>query len=68
MRAGLTRERALAGGQILQLYVASYQAPSMWRGCYKQLSGILSAQIIKDVEGFVADNDFAAQEVMRFLL
>lgn len=39
------------GGQILQLYVASYQAPSMWRGCYKQLSGILSAQIIKDVEG-----------------
>jgi hypothetical protein len=40
----------------------------MWRGCYKQLSGILSAQIIKDVEGFVTDNDFAAQEVMRFLL
>jgi len=47
--------------------VASYQPPSMWRGCYKQLSGILSAQIIKDVEAFVQDNAFAEAEVMRFL-
>ena len=53
---------------MLQLYVAAYQAPPVWKDTYKHFSGLLSAQIIKDVEGFVADNDFAAQEVMRFLL
>jgi len=53
--------------QVLQLYVAGYQSPALWTECYKPLAGILSPQIIKDVEAFTSATPFAEAEVMRFL-
>ncbi len=53
--------------QILQLYVAAYQAPAIWKEAWKHLVGVISVQIIRDVEGFVAREPFADAEVMRFL-
>jgi len=55
------------GVQVLQLYVAGYQSPALWTECYKPLAGILSPQIIKDVEAFTSATPFAEAEVMRFL-
>lgn len=54
--------------QILQLYVAAYQAPFIWKEAWKHLVGVISVQIIRDVEGFVASHPFAEAEVMRFLM
>lgn len=39
----------------------------MWTECYKPIAGILSPQIIKDVEAFTGSTPFAEAEVMRFL-
>jgi hypothetical protein len=54
--------------QILQLYVAAYQAPAIWKEAWKHLVGVISVQIIRDVETFVAKNPFADAEVMRFVV
>ncbi len=53
--------------QILQLYVASYQASGIWKEAWKHLVGVISVQIIRDVEAFVARCPFADAEVMRFV-
>lgn len=53
--------------QILQLYVAAYQSPVIWKDAWKYLAGVISVQIIRDVEGFVTSNAFAEAEVMRFI-
>lgn len=53
--------------QILQLYVASYQAPHIWKESWKHLVGVISVQIIRDVEGFVVRRPFADGPVMRFV-
>lgn len=54
--------------QILQLYVAAYQAPSVWKEAWKHLIGVISVQIIRDVETFVSVHPFAEAEVMRFVV
>ena len=54
--------------QILQLYVASYQAPGIWKEAWKQLVSVISVQIIRDVEAFVARHAFADADVMRFVV
>jgi hypothetical protein len=53
--------------QILQLYVAAYQAPPIWKEAWKHVVGVISVQIIRDVEAFVARHPFADAEVMRFV-
>jgi hypothetical protein len=47
--------------------VASYQAPSIWKEAWKHVVGVISVQIIRDVEAFVAKHPFADGEVMRFV-
>lgn len=47
--------------------MAAYQAQSVWKEVWKHLVGVISVQIIRDVEGFVASHPFAEAEVMRFL-
>jgi hypothetical protein len=54
--------------QILQLYVAAYQEAGVWKEAWKHLCGVISVQIIRDVETFVSSNAFAAEEVMRFVI
>lgn len=47
--------------------MAAYQAPSIWKEAWKHLVGVISVQIIRDVEAFVSRQPFADAEVMRFL-
>jgi hypothetical protein len=54
--------------QVLQLYVTAYQPQTVWKEAWKHLCGVISVQIIRDVEGFVSSNEFAAKEVMRFVI
>ena len=53
--------------QILQLYVAAYQPASIWKEAWKHLSGVISVQIIRDVETFVAMHPFAETDAFRFI-
>lgn len=54
--------------QVLQLYVAAYQPPCVWKEAWKHLAGVISVQIIRDVEEFVGGHPFADKDVMRFVL
>ena len=54
--------------QILQLYVAAFQAPCCWKEVWKSLVGVISVQIIRDVETFVVKHPFAHADVMRFVV
>lgn len=60
--------RVVGVRQILQLYVAAYQPPTVWRDVWRYLVGVISVQIIKDVEAFVGRREFAHEDVMRFLV
>ena len=64
----VTAVQRMTLSQILQLYVASYQAPGIWKEAWKHLVGVISVQIIRDVEAFVAKHPFADAEVMRFVV
>lgn len=54
--------------QILQLYVAAYQNPVIWKLVWKDLVGVISVQIVRDVEAFVTRYPFADADVMRFVV
>ena len=47
--------------------MAAYQAQAVWKEAWKHLVGVISVQIIRDVEAFVARHPFADAEVMRFV-
>ena len=54
--------------QILQLYVTAYQAQGSYKELWKELIGVFSVQITRDLETFVATHPFADSEAMRFLV
>jgi hypothetical protein len=54
--------------QILQLYVAAYQNPIIWKELWRQLVSVISVQIIRDVDQFVAKNEFAHEAVMTLII
>ena len=54
--------------QILQLYVAAYQSPTAWKQLWKDLIGVISVQIVRDIDQFVAKNEFAHEAVMGFIV
>ena len=54
--------------QVLQLYVAAYQAAGAWKDAWKHLAGVISVQIIRDIEEFVGSHPFADKDAMRFVL
>ena len=53
--------------QVLRLYVAAYQAPSVWKDIWKAQVGIISPQIIRDCELFVEANAFAGRHIVGVL-
>lgn len=63
----VTHVQRMTLSQILQLYVASYQPPSVWKELWKSLVGVISVQIIRDVESFVATHPLSELDVMRFV-
>ena len=48
--------------------MAAYQSPLVWKDVWKNLVGVISVQIIRDVETFVAKHSFAHVDVMRFVV
>ena len=64
----VTAVQRMTLSEILQLYVAAYQGQAFWKECWKHLAGVLSVQIIRDIELFVATHPFADDEVIRFLV
>ena len=50
--------------QVLRLYISAYQPPSVWKDVWKSQIGILSPQISRDCESFVAANAFAGEWVV----
>jgi len=52
---------------LLHLYIAAYQPPDIWKSVWKMIFPVLSIQIIKDVEAFVADNPINHEAVMNIV-
>jgi len=63
----VTHVQRMTLSEILQLYIAAYQAQGCWKDIWKHLVGVLSVQIVRDTEAFVATHPFADAEVMCFL-
>ena len=53
--------------QILQLYIAAYQNPVIWKELWRQLVGVISVQIVRDIDKFVTKNEFAHGAVMALI-
>ena len=54
--------------QILRLYVTAYQPPTVWKDVWKAQIGIISPQIVRDCEAFVAANAFAGARIVETLV
>ena len=52
---------------LLHLYIASYQMPSVWKSVWKLVFPVLSIQIIRDVESFVERVPFAHTHVIALM-
>ena len=63
----VTFVQRLTLSQILQLYMAAYQNPAFWKQLWKDLVGVISVQIIRDIETFVATHPFAHEDAIRFI-
>jgi hypothetical protein len=64
----VTHVQKMTLSQILQLYVAAYQNPIIWKELWRQLVSVISVQIIRDVDQFVAKNEFAHEAVMTLFI
>jgi hypothetical protein len=53
--------------QVLKLYVAAYQAKPIWKQIWTSIYPVISPQIIRDVESFVANTPFAAGPFIEIL-
>jgi len=54
--------------QVLKLYVSAYQPMGLWKDVWKAQIGILSPQIIRDVESFVKEHPVASGYIMDTLV
>lgn len=52
----MQHRKSLTLTKVLQLYVCAYMRKDLWRECWKEVSGIISHQIGRDVERFVSEN------------
>jgi hypothetical protein len=57
----------LTMSDVLKLYVAAYQLPSMWKQLWKNIHPYMSTQISKDIELFVKNNPFATENFLHIL-
>ena len=54
--------------EILQAYVAIYQAPSIWKEVFRSVVGVLSVSLIRACETFVRSNPFNAEAFIQLLV
>lgn len=60
--------RAMTLLTYMQLYMASYQHRELWKACWVAIHPLLSYQVIKDVEEFVAKTPFNEQAFIDIML
>jgi hypothetical protein len=53
--------------EVLKLYVAAYQIKTMWKQLWTTIYPVMSPQIIRDVETFVAATPFAVKPFVEIL-
>lgn len=63
----LQQKSKLRLNDLLHLYIASYQNETIWKDIWKNLISIISTQIIKDIEHFVAQHKFNETAVMNII-
>lgn len=63
----INQQKVLNLTQILHLYVAAYQKPDVWKQVWKGIFPVMSTQISRDVENFVATTKFAVDEFIYLL-
>lgn len=61
------QRKTLSLTRVLQLYVCAYQKPDIWKEAWKEVCGVLSTQIAKEVVAFVARSKFNAPAVVDVL-
>ncbi len=61
------QKRNLSLTQVLKLYVAAYQAKPIWKQLWTSVYPVISPQIIRDVETFVAGTHFAIKPFVEIL-
>jgi hypothetical protein len=54
--------------EILQAYVAIYQAPPIWKDVFRSVVGVLSVSLIRACETFVRANPFNAEAFIQLLV
>ena len=54
--------------EILQAYVAIYQAPGIWKEVFRSVVGVLSVSLIRACESFVRENPFNADAFIQLLV
>ena len=54
--------------EILQAYVAVYQAPPIWKEVFRSVVGVLSVSLIRACETFVRENPFNAEAFIQLLV
>ena len=54
--------------EILQAYVAAYQAPAIWKDVFRSVVGVLSVTLIRACEQFVREVPFAAEPFAQLLI
>jgi hypothetical protein len=64
----VTHVQMMTLSQILQLYVAAYQSPIIWKPLWRELVGVISVQIVRDIDKFVEKHEFAHEAVMGFII
>lgn len=62
------KRQALSVVQILQLYIASFQHPSIWEKCWKHVVPTMNHTIIDNVNKFVQKNTLDVDVVLQNLL
>jgi hypothetical protein len=61
------QKRNLTLTQVLKLYVAAYQFKPIWKQLWTTIYPVISPQIIRDVESFVATVPFAVEPFVQIL-
>ena len=63
----INQRKSLTMTHTLHLYLAAYQTKSIWKACWKSIIPIMSSQISRDVENFVATTPFASEDFVDLL-
>ena len=61
------QKRNLSLTQVMKLYVAAYQYKPIWKKLWTTVYPVISPQIIRDVETFVASTPFAVGPFVEIL-